>query len=176
MEEIRLVAPGMEHEAAVKEYIAEHIASGEDHLHGSGGLMRYERYEEWLVRTRSQQSETTVEPGLVPASMFLAERISDGKIVGMIQVRHRLNEYLTQFGGNIGYGVCPSGRRKGYGTEMLRQALEHCRELGIEKALVTCNQDNAASAGVIEKNGGILEDERVEDDGTVVKRYWIDVK
>ena len=90
----------------------------------------------------------------------------------MIDIRHRLNEYLLQFGGNIGYSVRPSQRRKGYATEMLALALEECRKLGLDRALVTCDKTNIGSAKTIQKNGGILENEVLEGD-RITQRYWI---
>jgi predicted acetyltransferase len=70
----------------------------------------------------------------------------------------------------------PSERRKGYATEMLRLALEKCKALGIEKALVTCDMNNVASAGTILKNGGVLENEVTDDNGRIIQRYWIGVR
>lgn len=90
----------------------------------------------------------------------------------MIDIRHRLNEYLLQFGGNIGYSVRPSQRRKGYATEMLALALEECRKLGLDRALVTCDKTNIGSAKTIQKNGGVLENEVLEGD-RITQRYWI---
>ena len=90
----------------------------------------------------------------------------------MIDIRHRLNEYLLQFGGNIGYSVRPSQRRKGYATEMLALALEECRKLGLNRALVTCDKTNIGSAKTIQKNGGVLENEVLEGD-RITQRYWI---
>ena len=90
----------------------------------------------------------------------------------MIDIRHRLNEYLLQFGGNIGYSVRPSQRRKGYATEMLALALEECRKLGLDRALVTCDKSNIGSAKTIQKNGGVLENEVLEGD-RITQRYWI---
>jgi predicted acetyltransferase len=84
-----------------------------------------------------------------------------------------LNDHLLQIGGHIGDMVRPSERRKGYGTEQIRLALEKCRELGIPWVLVTCDKDNIASARTIQKNGGVLENE-VMDADVVKQRYWID--
>jgi predicted acetyltransferase len=107
----------------------------------------------------------------VTGSVYFA--IVDGKIVGTIAVRHYLNDSLLKSGGHIGYGIRPSERRKGYGTKMLALALNKCRDFGIEKALVTCDKDNIASAKTAMRNGGILENEVTEDNGNIVQRYWI---
>ena len=79
-----------------------------------------------------------------------------GRIIGMSSLRHRLTDELLVSGGNIGYGIRPSERNKGYGTKQLALVLEKCRELGFEKVLVTCDGDNIASAKVAENNGGVL--------------------
>ena len=70
----------------------------------------------------------------------------------------------------------PSERRKGYATEMLRLALKKCKALGIEKALVTCDKNNVASAGTILKNNGAHENEVSDDKGRIMQRYWIEVR
>ena len=98
--------------------------------------------------------------------------MENDKIVGTIAIRHYLNEGLLNIGGHIGYGIRPSERRKGYGAQMLALALEKCRELGIDRALVTCDKDNVASAKTAMRNGGVMENEVVEEDGNIVQRYW----
>lgn len=80
--------------------------------------------------------------------------------LGRVGVRHRLTPTLLEIGGHIGYDVRPSARRRGHATEMLRQALGVARGLDIDPALVTCDIDNVGSRTVIERNGGVLEDER----------------
>ena len=95
------------------------------------------------------------------------------RVVGMIDIRHDLNEYLHQVGGHIGYGVRPSERRKGYATWMLSEALKVTDTLGLNPVLITCNQDNMGSAKTIQNNGGQEDESFTEEDGTVVRRFWI---
>lgn len=94
------------------------------------------------------------------------------QILGVINIRLRLNDKLLQRGGHIGYGIHPGERQKGYATRMLQLALEKARTLGIEKALLTCDKQNIASAKVIMNNGGILDCEAVVD-GVLIQRYWV---
>ncbi|MGC2485187.1 MAG: GNAT family N-acetyltransferase [Acidimicrobiales bacterium] len=102
--------------------------------------------------------------------------VVDGEIVGRVSVRFELNEYLSERGGHVGYGVAPAHRARGYATEILRQALVLLRSEGVGRVLVTCDDNNAASARVIEKNGGVLESisPPLEGDAKFVRRYWID--
>lgn len=93
-------------------------------------------------------------------------------MVGAVNIRHDLNDYLLKYGGHIGDGIRPSERRKGYATEMIRLALEECRKLGLTRVLMTCDKNNIGSAKSIIRNGGILENEVWEND-SVKQRYWI---
>jgi len=100
----------------------------------------------------------------------------DNHMCGTSRLRLRLNEYLERCGGHIGYDVCPSCRRKGYGTEILAFMLHRAAENGLSRVLLTCEDRNAASARIIEKNGGQLSDRiEVGDMKTLMRRYWIDV-
>jgi len=100
---------------------------------------------------------------------------TEGKILGVVNIRHRLNDKLLNIGGHIGYGIRLSERRKGYATQILRLALEITRNMGIEKVLVTCDKDNVASAKTIIKNNGILDSEDIFE-GKEIQRYWIPIK
>lgn len=95
-------------------------------------------------------------------------------VIGIVNIRHQLNDGLRYRGGHIGYGIRPSERMKGYATEILKLALSKAKELGIERALVTCDKDNIGSAKTIQKNGGILDSEEVVN-GIEIQRYWIEV-
>lgn len=111
-------------------------------------------------------------------STFLFAFVGD-RIVGRVSIRHSLNALLERLGGHIGYVVVPEYRRRGYATEILRQALPIASQKagGIRRVLVTCDDDNVGSIRVIEKNGGVLEDVISGLDlDTPKRRYWIDVR
>ena len=110
--------------------------------------------------------------GLVPDSTFFCLDEERNILVGAVNIRHELNDYLLAHGGHIGDGVRPSERRKGYATRMIALALEECRKLGITRVLLVCDKDNIGSAKSIVRNGGVLENEIIRN-GIVEQRYWI---
>ena len=114
--------------------------------------------------------------GRVPDSTFFCLDLDRNIFAGAVNIRHYLNEDLLFSGGHIGDGIRPSERRKGYATAMIRLALEECRKLGIRRVLMTCDKDNVASARTIIKNGGILENEIINEEGVPEQRYWIDLE
>ncbi len=111
--------------------------------------------------------------GLVPDSTFFLLDDERNILLGAVNIRHYLNDYLLLHGGHIGDGVRPSERRKGYATEMIGLALIECKKLGIDKVLIICDKDNIGSMKSIVKNGGVLENEIVGKDGRIEQRYWI---
>ena len=133
--------------------------------------MPFRRYIEML---EEQERGINLSPGHVPAT-FLFAFIGD-RIIGRVSIRLRLNDFLSRVGGHIGYVVVPEFRRQGYATAMLRMALHMAHEsFGIDRALVTCDDDNIASIRTIEKNGGVLENVVTGPDLDKPKRrYWIE--
>ena len=179
-DELVLVTPTLEHKQQAINLIVEVSSTDIDpnfRFAGFAHLDEYRyQYPQWLERIQNNTSEYTVPEGHVPANTFFAVRKSDGKIVGIIDVRHRLNDYMLKYAGHIGYTVLPSERRKGYGYQQLMLALEFCKSIGINRALLVCNDYNLASARTIEKAGGILENKIMNSSGQYERRYWIELK
>lgn len=167
---LQLVFPRPDLKEAALRYRQECFDNGEFEINGDGGLDHADSYEAWLLQI--QADLTRDEGGFVPATTYFA--LMDGEVVGTLQIRHKLNDYLLNQGGHIGYGVAPSKRRQGIATAMLRQALVICDGLEIHRVLITCDRDNIASAKTIEKGGGIFENEFLQVNGNIVKRYWVD--
>ena len=174
MDKIILVKPDLSYADEIIKYKEESLAESPI-INGSAGLDRFSSIEIWFEELKKRSCEDTVPEGLVPSSTYLAVREKDNYIVGMIDIRHYLNEYLTQVGGNIGYGVRKTERNKGYAKQMLKLALEKCKELKIKKVLITCDEDNIASEKVILSANAKLEDIR-NVDGENKKRFWIDLQ
>ena len=180
MEIIKLTEPGPEYAEdiwAFRAEIWEKDADDEDRFAGCLSLDTSASAEEWINICRLRKSEETCgEVGAdVPSDMYLAIRQSDGRIVGIIDLRHHIDHpILGTWGGHCGYSVRPSERGKGYAKEMLRLNIQNAKALGIDKMLVTCEAGNAASEKTILANGGVYEN-TIDVDGRPIKRYFIKV-
>ena len=173
MEEFILIRPTGEYASQIAEYRHEFLDAG-DSMDGCGPLRRIVDPEEYIKTCAEYEDKQTVPSHLVPATQLFLIRKSDNKLVGMLQVRHCFNDYLEKYAGHIGYSVRPSERRKGYAKEMLKMALSFCREIGLDKVLITCIDGNVGSEKTILNNGGIYESTVHEpNDNVDLKRFWI---
>lgn len=141
-------------------------------LDGTSDLLDHENPLEWIHYVRTFENPATVPEKMVPSDQFLYIRRSDDMLVGMIQVRHELNESLSLIGGHIGYSVLPKERRKGIATAMLRDILPYCHKIGLTQILLTCRKDNVGSRNVILANHGVYEGDIAGAHG-IHERYWI---
>lgn len=130
----------------------------------------YRDFKSYADRLETAQPDA----GTVPASTFFCLDEDRGIMVGAVNIRHYLNEFLLAHAGHIGDGIRPTERGKGYGTQMVALALEECRALKIDRVLMVCDKSNLASAKTIQKNGGVLENE-IDVDGKTEQRYWINL-
>lgn len=179
---MRLVFPSSEYEERAKAFVQEFKEDGSE-VNGSGGLDDYLEktdYQDWLKKVLRDIDVANVPPERVPAfTYFFVDDSVEGEetIIGMINIRLCLNDFLFYEGGHIGYSIRPSKRGHGYGSEMLRQALQLCNRIGLNQVLIICDYDNYASSGVIKHCGGVLENERYSDVyQTKIQRYWILMK
>ena len=179
MEKFYFELPRIERKQEALEYLQEHVDIGSN-LNGTGGLsncLKGVSYEDWLDDViKCQEKEYAESKNLVPATTFFTIRENDNKIVGMVNLRHYLNDYLKNFGGHIGYGIRPSERKKGYAKIQLYLALLEAQKLGLDKVMVDCVNTNIGSERTILAIGGEFEKEIYEEDRKVtLNNYWIDV-
>ena len=157
----------------IASYRAAFLAAG-DSMDGTGPLRLLEDPEDWLEVCRAGEHRETTPPKWVPSEQFVFLRESDRKIVGMIQFRHEFNDFLREFGGNIGYSVHPDERRKGYAKRIVNECLKVCRAFGLDRVLITCLVENEASRRTILSCGGVYEKTvYCERDNVTLERYWI---
>ena len=166
----RLVSLKVHHRDALEAFLSE-FDGDPDKLHGYF-CPRDSTIEKAVHLLSAWSRGEEIDPGYVPCSTWFWQE--EGVLQGVINVRHWLTDDLKRHGGNIGYSVAPSHRRKGVATAMLGAVLEHCRDLGISRALLTCALENPGSYRTIEANGGVLDrEEWIESMRYVQRWYWI---
>ena len=168
---LELIVPSEQYEEEWKSIVAEMRAETPD-ITPYALRHQTDDYAEYLRIVRRFAAGKDIPAGKVPSEVYFLCRNGETRILGAVDIRLALNDYLFRIGGNIGYGVRPSERRKGYAGKMLALALDRCRELGMKRVLVSCDEDNPGSRRTIEKNGGILEN-IVDFESERVMRFWI---
>jgi predicted acetyltransferase len=172
-EHLALEEPSLLHEEDYYAMLADYRAAGEVYDRGPTRTAYLNSLTQYLRIVRNESQGIGLRPGYVPVTTYWLVR--GGKhIVATSSLRHELTEALSHEGGHIGYSVRPMERGKGYGTMVCALTLEECRRRGIREVLITCNTENRASARIIEKNGGVLENEVISlHTGLRVSRYWV---
>jgi predicted acetyltransferase len=132
-------------------------------------------FEKYVAKLNDHAKGRNLPQGWVPATSYWLLG-SSVNVLGYSSLRHRLSPQLRRFGGHIGYGIRPTQRNKGYGSCICKLTLDKARLLGLKRLLITCDDNNHASARIIENCGGLLED-KVMNKGRDVptRRYWIEV-
>lgn len=165
---MKLVLPTLEHKALVEDFYDE-IKNDINHIIGFG---EFKNFNAWLADMQSRLTGHNLSESMVKESYYLC--FDRYKLIGVLSIKHELNEYLFNYGGHIGYAVRQSERNKGYATAILATGLKKAKELNLSKLLIVCNKNNIASAKTILNNGGILEDEILDPyENVIIQRYWI---
>jgi predicted acetyltransferase len=172
-EKLQLIQPNHNFREAFLAFHAE-FPAGEE-IPGLGS-MKTGDFDADVCNALNHSKGIGLADGWVPAHTFWLVR-NEKTIIGVLQIRHSLTPFLEAEGGHIGYSVRPSERGKGYATRMLGMALDEARRLSLKRVLVTCDKRNVASARVIQKNGGRLENEIVSrlPNREITQRYWIEL-
>ena len=176
-----LEEPSIERKDAALEYLEEHRKFNSD-INGTGGMdncLGGLSYEHWLDNLEKMKDSDYAESvNRCPSETFFLIRKDDDKIVGMINIRYKLNEAMLKFGGHIGYGIRPTERRKGYNKINLYLGLIMANEdFELEKVMLDCSVDNLGSDKTIQALGGVLERSEIDpSDGSLTNVYWIDTK
>ena len=151
----------------LQEYMQEHYDNEATGISASHGLPVSE-YADWVEKI--QKSASVGEEGWGRYLLYLC--FENDKLIGLLSIRYELPENLKEEIGDIGYGVRPSERNKGYATVMLRYALSVCKEKGKDKVLLSCYKDNLPSAAVIKKCGGVLVEENDNYNEGRISQYY----
>lgn len=172
-ERITLLKPELMHSEAILNYKKEFKTL----IAGSSRLESFDSVGDWLYNLKKYESEQTLpDSNHVPGIQYVLLNESQNKILGMGNLRVKLNDYLLNFGGHIGYSIAPSERRKGYGKIILKKLMNEARKGGLNRVLVTCNESNIGSSKIILDNQGILENKLFDSaDQEWVNRYWIEL-
>ncbi|MBP5606117.1 MAG: GNAT family N-acetyltransferase [Ruminiclostridium sp.] len=160
--------PEIKDEDILKTYVREHHDNGETSISASLGLLSAD-YTEWVARIKNNALSGDEQWG--KSLLFLC--FDGDRLIGLLSIRYELPELLSEKYGDIGYGVRPSERNKGYATAMLEYALSVCKEKGMEKVIVGCYKDNPASAATIKKNGGTLITENENYKEGRISQYYL---
>ena len=170
---IKLVIPNAE-------YLPSYIEAYKEYL--ENGVSTYSFTDtsscDVLAKFDRYRNERCLPPDRVGEDKFWLVDDESSYFIGEIAIRHRLNAALLERGGHIGYGVRYSEWNRGYGTKMLSLALEKAKEMQLSRVLITCNDDNLASARVIEKNGFVLENIIIvtrDGKNLPTRRYWKEI-
>ena len=179
MERFYLETPSLERKNEIIDYINEFVEYNSD-INGSGSLdniLYGYTFEQSLDRCLNMQYEEYAKNlGRCQSKTFLLIRKNDNKIIGTINVRWNLTEKVKQFGGNIGYGIRPTERRKGYNKMNLYLGLIEAKKIGLDKVMLDCDVENLGSSKTMEALGGKLERTEIDPyDGILTSVYWINV-
>ncbi len=167
---MKLIKPSKKYEQSWQEALAEFRKEKAEGFWNMDGEPT--NLDEYIKKTKDHEEGKNLHEGWVPATTYWL--IDKEEFIGHTNIRHKLTEELKTEGGNIGYYIRPTARKKGYGTKMLELALHEAEKIGLKKVLITCEESNIGSRKVIERNGGKYRD-KVTKNGKTLLRFWVEL-
>lgn len=169
-----LVAPDVRFHASFLDLVAEW---GEGLMHGfslepEDDVTTPEGFATWV---RTLLVEETVPRKAAFVTSTTRWIVEDDTVLGAVQLRHELNEFLAAVGGHVGYGIRPSARRRGLARFAMAGILDIARQRGLERVMVSCDVENFGSQRTIEGAGGVCQDVVPGLGGRPYRRYWIEL-
>lgn len=170
-----LITADAQHKDAILEALSEWKAYNQLHpeANASPATIFSHKTDDFASYVRSLTELEPTNPDWVAHSTYFLFDSSENKVLGAINFRHKLNNYLYMYGGHIGYGILPSQRKRGYGIKLLELGLKKCKDIGLREILLCCDVRNLASQNLIRACGGVLENEVIAPNGLTIQRYWI---
>ena len=168
MRQMKYRLPEINDKDILRAYVQEHHNNKENSISASLGLSSSD-YSEWVTKIKNNALFGDEQWG--KSLLYLC--FDGDRLIGLLSIRYELPELLSEKIGDIGYGVRPSERNKGYATAMLEYALSVCKEKGREKVILGCYKENLASAATIQKNGGTLIAENDNDTKGKISQYYL---
>lgn len=175
--DVYLIKPKISDKDEMENFKNEFLANNENWIPGSSDFLNFDDYKEWLKHIKAYEKADTVPvEGHVTATVYLMRRKTDKKILGTLQIRHSLNDFLRQYGGHFGGSIRPTERNKGYSAKMINLGLKKAKTFGLNRVLITCLSTNISSAKSIEKAGGKFDDmSYFKEKDVYIKRYWFEI-
>ena len=171
----KLIRPSIDYKDDYLDALREYHAEGQ-YTHQDIGTLKgdFDAFVKELNTEKGyphQPYQDWVEP--VPETIVWL--VKDGKYIGTVDIRHRLNWHLEKWGGHVHFNIRPSMRGKGYGQKILKKSMPIINYLGIDKALITIAPGDETAIHIVESCGGEFEDETTATDKfPAMRRYWLD--
>jgi predicted acetyltransferase len=171
----KLIRPNIDFKDSYLEALEEYHAE-DRYLHQDIAVLQND-FKSFIKELRAEKGypHQPYQDWVEPVPETIVWLVKDDKYIGTVDIRHRLNWHLEKWGGNIHFNVRPTMRGMGFGLKILKKAMPIVNYLGIDKALITLKPEDEIGIKIVEKCGGIFEDETVATDKfPAMRRYWLD--